>query len=303
MSDTTLELLRTVLDRERIKTGESMKHHTSFHIGGEADYFVSPASFEQVKNTVMLLKKNEIPYFVMGNGTNLLVSDKGIRGVVVQIGPSLSNCHIEGETVYAEAGVLLSSLSKQILQAQLEGFEFASGIPGTVGGAMMMNAGAYGGEMIDIVRSVTVLDQEGNIREIPCEEMGFGYRMSRVSTEGWIVLGASFQLKQGNYEEIKAKIDDFTHRRNTKQPVSERSAGSTFKRPEGYFAGKLIDDSGLRGISYRGAQVSELHCGFVINKGRASCQDVLELINLIKKTVYDNFKVKLEEEVRIVGEE
>lgn len=302
MSDTTLQLLETVLEKHQIRKNESMREHTSFRIGGKADYFVIPSSFNQVKQTTDILKKHGIPYFIMGNGSNLLVRDGGIRGVVIQIGSSLSNYKIEGETVYAQAGILLSALSERVLEEGLEGFEFASGIPGTIGGAMTMNAGAYGGEMKDIVQSVQVLDREGEIREIPCEEMDFGYRRSRVVREGLIVLGATFRLRKGNYEEIKEKIEDFTHRRNTKQPLSVSSAGSTFKRPEGHFAGKLIDDAGLRGICYRDAQVSHLHCGFVINKGNASCEDVLELINMIKKTVYDKFQVELEEEVRIVGE-
>lgn len=302
MSDTTLQLLETVLEKHQIRKDESMREHTSFRIGGKADYFVIPSSFNQVKQTTDILKKHGIPYFIMGNGSNLLVRDGGIRGVVIQIGSSLSNYKIEGETVYAQAGILLSALSERVLEEGLEGFEFASGIPGTIGGAMTMNAGAYGGEMKDIVQSVQVLDREGEIREIPCEEMDFGYRRSRVVREGLIVLGATFRLRKGNYEEIKEKIEDFTHRRNTKQPLSASSAGSTFKRPEGHFAGKLIDDAGLRGICYRDAQVSHLHCGFVINKGNASCEDVLELINMIKKTVYDKFQVELEEEVRIVGE-
>ncbi len=303
MQTRILTILEEVLDREEILQDESMKLHTSFHIGGKADYFVSPSCEEKVRTLILRLKEEGIPYLVIGNGSNLLVRDKGIRGVVVRIGQNLSSYSIEGEEVYAEAGLLLSGLSKHILAESLEGFEFASGIPGTVGGAMTMNAGAYGGEMKDIVKAVRVLDSNGEIREIPGEDMKFGYRRSRVIEDGLVVLGTRFLLKKGSYEQIRSKIEDFTHRRNTKQPVADYSAGSTFKRPEGHFAGKLIDDAGLRGIRHKDAQVSQLHCGFVINKAEASCEDVLELIRFVKKTVYDRFNVELEEEVKIVGEE
>lgn len=303
MQTRILTVLEEVLDREEILQGESMKLHTSFHIGGKADYFVRPSGEEKLRKLILRLKEEGISYFVMGNGSNLLVRDKGIRGVVVQIGQNLSDCSIDGEEVYAQAGLLLSTLSKHILAEELEGFEFASGIPGSVGGAMTMNAGAYGGEMKDIVEAVRILDKDGEIREIPAEDMEFSYRRSRVAEDGFIVLGARFRLKKGSYEEIRSKIEDFTHRRNTKQPVADYSAGSTFKRPEGYFAGKLIDDAGLRGLCHKDAQVSPLHCGFVVNKAAASCEDVLELIRFVKKTVYDTFGVELEEEVKIVGEE
>lgn len=297
-----IEILSAFLPKDRIYEMESMKRHTSFRIGGPADYLVEVQSELEIKNLVTALKTKGVPIFVMGNGTNLLVSDKGIRGVVIKIGSGFSEFHFEGETVYAQSGMLLSTLAKRILEQSLEGFEFASGIPGSIGGAITMNAGAYGGEMKDIVKSVRVLKQDGMIEEIPGEEMDFAYRNSKVISEQLVVLGVTFRLKKGNKEEIQDKMQDYTNKRNTKQPVSAASAGSTFKRPEGYFAGKLIDESGLRGVCHRGAQVSDLHCGFVINRDNATCQDIVELISFIKKTVYDKFGVCLEEEVKIVGE-
>lgn len=297
------KVLKTILSEEQILEKESMKKHTSFRIGGNADFLVLPNSIAQLQKLMRELNQKEIPFFVMGNGTNLLVRDKGIRSVVIKIAKNISNYGIQGTDIFAEAGLSLSALSRVILEEELAGFEFASGIPGTVGGAMMMNAGAYGGEMKDIVKSVLVMDERGVIFEINAENMEFGYRTSILAKQHLIVLGATFSLKKGNRQEIEEKMDDYAVRRNTKQPIQEASAGSTFKRPEGYFAGKLIDDSGLRGVCHRGAQVSPLHCGFVINTGEATCEDVLELINIIKKTVYDKFQVSLEEEVRLVGEE
>lgn len=296
------KVLKTVLKDNQISEKESMKKHTSFRIGGNADFLVLPNSIAELQQLIRRLNENKIPFFVMGNGTNLLVRDKGIRSVVIKLARNISSYGIRGTDIFAEAGLSLSALSRVILEEELAGFEFASGIPGTIGGAIVMNAGAYGGEMKDIVKSVLVMDEKGLIFEIKAEDMEFGYRTSIVSKKKLIVLGATFSLEKGNRQEIQEKMDDFAFRRNTKQPIQDASAGSTFKRPEGYFAGKLIDDSGLRGVSHRGAQVSQLHCGFVINKGDATCEDVLELINMIKKTVYDKFQVSLEEEVRLVGE-
>lgn len=297
------KMLKTVLKEDQISEKESMKKHTSFRIGGDADFLVLPSSIAELQQLMRMLNEKQIPFFVMGNGTNLLVRDKGIRSVVIKLARNISNYGIRGTDIFAEAGLSLSALSRIILDEELTGFEFASGIPGTVGGAMVMNAGAYGGEMKDIVKSVLVMDEKGLIFEMKGEDMEFGYRTSILSKQRLLVLGATFSLEKGNRQEIQEKMDDYALRRNTKQPIQEASAGSTFKRPEGYFAGKLIEDSGLRGVSHRGAQVSQLHCGFVINKGDATCEDVLELINMIKKTVYDKFQVSLEEEVRLVGEE
>lgn len=239
---------------------------------------------------------------VMGNGSNMLVSDKGIRGVVLQVGGKLSQCRIDGETVYAEAGILMSALAKRILAAELTGFEFASGIPGTLGGGIYMNAGAYGGELKDIIREVTYMDENGEIRTARNAELDFGYRHSMFETRKCVILSCVMELKKGNAEEIRALMADYTKRRNDKQPISMPSAGSTFKRPEGYFAGKLIQDSGLMGYSVGGAQVSEKHAGFVVNKGGATAEDVLNLIEYVQKTVMDKFGVHLEPEVRLIGD-
>ena len=280
-----------------------MKNHTSFKIGGSADFLVTPRTVDQIQNLIKTLKKENIPVFIMGNGSNLLVSDKGIRGVVIKLSKNFSSFSISGDEVTAQSGILLSTLSKSIVNESLSGFEFASGIPGTIGGAVTMNAGAYDSEMKNIVEEVVAIDMDGNIRTFTNQEMNFRYRKSRVTDETLVVLEAKLKLEKGNIEDIKAKIDDFTVRRTTKQPLTAYSAGSTFKRPEGYFAGKLIEDAGLKGIIMRNAAVSSLHRGFVINTGDATCENILELIEFIKLTVFSKFGVMLEEEVRVVGEQ
>lgn len=295
--------LNEILDRNDIKTNETMKNHTSFKIGGMADYIVTPRTENQIKEVVILAKKLNIPLFVMGNGSNLLVRDKGIRGIVMKISENFSEYEINNEDVIAQSGILMSTISKYILRNSLKGFEFGSGIPGTIGGAVTMNAGAYDGEMKDVVSSVRVMDYDGNIFQYSNEEMNFGYRKSLITEKKLIVLSVSMKLEKSEYKEIKAKIDDFTERRTTKQPLRALSAGSTFKRPQGNFAGKLIQDAGLKGIIMREAAVSDLHSGFVINLGNASCENILELLEFIKATVYSKFQVLLEEEVKIVGEE
>lgn len=287
---------------DRIVFDEPMSAHTSFKIGGNADAFVSAGSVDEIKELIAYCGKNGIPYMLMGNGTNMLVSDKGIRGLVIQVGSNMQRCEIDGETVFAEAGILLSKLSRLILGAELTGFETLSGIPGTLGGGIYMNAGAYGGEIKDTVYEVTYLSEDGEIKTIKNEDIGFSYRHSRFEEEKCIILSAVLNLKKGNADEIKAAMDDYNRRRADKQPLSMPSAGSTFKRPEGYFAGKLIQDSGLMGYSIGGAQISEKHAGFVVNKGGAAAKDVLDLIEHVQKTVKDKFGVELEPEVRLIGE-
>lgn len=281
---------------------EPLKKHTSFKIGGPADLLVTPNSEETLSQTLKAIDETKIPCFIMGNGSNLLVSDKGYRGVIVKIADQMQSFEIEEERVTVEAGMLLSALSRQILEAQLAGFEFASGIPGTVGGAVFMNAGAYDGEFKDVVEWVRVMDRQGKVKTYQNREMDFSYRHSILEETEEIVIACGLLLKKGNYETIKAKIDDFTEKRTTKQPLQLPSAGSTFKRPEGYFAGKLIDDAGLRGIQLGGAQVSQLHCGFVVNVDNATCKDVLDLIAVVQKVVLDKFNVPLETEVRLFGD-
>lgn len=299
----TYDILKNIVSEEDILTREYMKNHTSFKIGGSADFLVTPRTVDQIQNLIKTLKKENVPVFIMGNGSNLLVSDKGIRGVVIKLSKNFSSFSISGDEVTAQSGILLSTLSKSIVNESLSGFEFASGIPGTIGGAVTMNAGAYDSEMKNIVEEVVAMDMDGNIKTFTNQEMNFRYRKSRVTDETLVVLEAKLKLEKGNIEDIKAKIDDFTVRRTTKQPLTAYSAGSTFKRPEGYFAGKLIEDAGLKGIIMRNAAVSSLHSGFVINTGDATCENILELIEFIKLTVFSKFGVMLEEEVRVVGEQ
>ena len=299
----TYDILKNIVSEQDILTKEYMKNHTSFKIGGSADFLVTPRTVDQIQNLIKTLKKENIPVFIMGNGSNLLVSDKGIRGVVIKLSKNFSSFSISSDEVTAQSGILLSTLSKSIVNESLSGFEFASGIPGTIGGAVTMNAGAYDSEMKNIVEEVVAMDMDGNIKTFTNQEMNFRYRKSRVTDETLVVLEAKLKLDKGNIEDIKAKIDDFTVRRTTKQPLTAYSAGSTFKRPEGYFAGKLIEDAGLKGIIMRNAAVSSLHSGFVINTGDATCENILELIEFIKLTVFSKFGVMLEEEVRVVGEQ
>ncbi len=295
--------LLNILDKEDILVDEPMAKHISFRVGGPADILVKPRNEKQVQEIVSFSRNENIPYLIIGNGSNLLVKDGGIRGIVIKIAENFNEFSIENTTVKAQSGAMLSFMGKAIMRSSLAGFEFAAGIPGTLGGAIAMNAGAYGGEMKDIVKSVKLIDVNGNIVELSNEEMQFAYRRSILSKEEYIVLSAVLELKEGNYEEIRDVMKDLTNKRVTKQPLNLPSAGSTFKRPEGYFAAKLIEDSGLKGLTLRGAQVSDKHCGFVVNLGGAKAKDILDLIYVVKSTVYSKFGVMLEEEVKILGED
>lgn len=290
-----------LLGEERVFTGEAMSRHTTFKIGGPADYFLMPDKDTDVGRIVKICKESAIPYFILGNGSNLLVGDGGYRGAVIQIYKNMSAVTVEGTEITVQAGALLSSVAAAAKNAALTGFEFAGGIPGTMGGAVVMNAGAYGGEMKDVLTEVTVMDEEGEIVTLPADKLELGYRTSIIKTAGYIVLEAKLQLKEGNPEVIRETMKDLTIRRTTKQPLEYPSAGSTFKRPEGYFAGKLIMDAGLRGYTVGGAQVSEKHCGFVVNKGGATAADVMQLVNDVKKTVKDSSGVDLELEIKTLG--
>lgn len=285
-----------------IKYNELMSQHTSFKVGGPADIFIEPADLEELKKALGFVKKHNIPYYVIGNGTNLLIGDKGIRGAVIKVGENFGDIEISGEEVIAECGVLLSTLSKTVARSTLAGLEFASGIPGYLGGAIAMNAGAYGGEMKDIVEWVEVLDENMELQRYNNAEMEFVYRKSIVEPRNLIVIRCKMRLKKGNQEEINSIMSDLNMKRKTKQPLHLPSAGSTFKRPPGYFAGKLIEDAGLRGFSIGGAQVSELHCGFVVNNGNASARDVYDLIKHVQQTVFNQFGVNVETEVKMLGE-
>lgn len=295
------ELLE-IVTKEQIKIEEPMRSHTTFRVGGPADLFLMPRTPDEVKGIVELLNKESVPYYILGNGSNLLVSDQGYRGVIVQIYKEMNRIEIEGDVVKAQAGALLSAIASRVLEAGLAGFEFAAGIPGTLGGACVMNAGAYGGEMKDVLKEVTVLAPDGEMITIPEEELELGYRTSIIAKRGYIVLEAQIQLHHGDKDEIKAVMDDLKERRISKQPLEYPSAGSTFKRPEGYFAGKLIQDAGLRGFQVGGAQVSEKHCGFVINRDHATAADVAELMRQVSAKVEERFGVKLEPEVKRLGE-
>ena len=294
--------LLNIIDKERVYLDEPMKKHITFRVGGPADYFVTPNTVEEVKGIIALCKKENMPYYILGNGSNLLVGDKGYRGVMIQLYKEMSGIEVEGEVIRVQAGALLSRIGNMALEAELTGFEFAAGIPGTVGGAVVMNAGAYGGEMKDILVDATVLTSDGEVLVLKNEELELGYRTSVIAKKDYIVLGATFKLEKGCKEEIRGKMDELKVQRTTKQPLEFPSAGSTFKRPTGYFAGKLIQDAGLRGFQVGGAQVSEKHCGFVINKDNATATDVVELMKQVADKVYAEFGVTLEPEVKRVGE-
>ncbi len=297
-----LEKLQKLLGEEKVLVNEPMASHTTFRIGGPADYFVIPENGEEVAGIIKICKEKNTPYFILGNGSNLLIGDKGFRGVVIQLYKNFDGLEIQGTKVTAKAGAMLIRVAKEAGKAGLTGLEFASGIPGTIGGAMVMNAGAYGGEMKDVVTSVTVLTKDGEVKKLSGEEMNFRYRGSVVEDEGHIVLEAEMELQEGNLEEIQARIEELSVQRRTKQPIEYPSAGSTFKRPEGYFAGKLIMDSGLRGYKVGDAQVSEKHCGFVINAGKATAADVMQLMKDVSDQVQAQFGVALEPEVKRIGE-
>ena len=288
---------------DHVLRDEPMAVHTTFRIGGPADYFVEPADASALAKGIALCREVDVDYFVTGNGSNLLVRDKGIRGAVIQIYNRMAEITIEGNTIHTKGGALLSAVAARAADKGLTGLEFASGIPGSIGGAVVMNAGAYGGEMKDVLASVDVLTQDLEIKTIPAAELNLGYRYSSIPEKGYIVLGATLQLKKGNIAEIRGRMAELAEQRRAKQPLQYPSAGSTFKRPEGYFAGKLVQDAGLKGKTIGGAQVSEKHSGFLINIGGATAQDILDLIAFCQKEVKDKFGVTLETEVKIVGEE
>ena len=300
MNKDIIAAIEQIVSKEDIYRNELMSRHTTFRTGGPASLFIRPSCLQELISVVKLLKNAEVEYFVLGNGSNLLVSDSGYDGVVISLG-KFSNISLEGETrICADAGAMNSNVAAFARDNSLTGFEFAAGIPGTIGGAMIMNAGAYGGEMKDVVTSVCVLE-DGRIKTYSNEEMDFSYRHSRILGTETIVLAAEFSLKDGNQEEILATIKELNSKRVEKQPLNYPSAGSTFKRPEGYFAGKLIEDAGLKGYRVGDAMVSEKHSGFVVNVGEASAKDVYQLIQDVQSKVKDEFDVLLEPEVRMIG--
>ena len=290
------------LGAERVIFDEPMSKHTTFRIGGPADVFAMPKTYEQIGEILKLCKAEGLPFFVLGNGSNLLVSDKGYRGVIIQMDRNMQEIRLEGNTIRACAGALLSSIAVAARNASLTGFEFAGGIPGTLGGACVMNAGAYGGEMKDVLKEVMVMTRDGEILTLPAEKLEMGYRTSVIKKMGYLVLEAVISLEKGDEEAIRDRMKELSDLRTQKQPLDLPSAGSTFKRPEGYFAGKLIMDSGLRGCRIGGAQVSEKHCGFVVNADGATAGDVRALMDHVIQVVKEKHGVTLEPEVKFLGD-
>lgn len=291
-----------VLGEQNLKVNVSMKEHTSFKVGGPADIFVTPRSYEEVREIIRISKENNIPYFIFGNGSNLIVKDGGIRGVVINMN-KLNKVSVEENRVIAQSGALLSAAAVAALEGSLKGMEFAHGIPGSVGGAVTMNAGAYNGEISQVIESALVIDDKGNIIRIDKEALELSYRMSAILKYDYVVLEATFKLEKGDYDTIKNRMEDLMRRRKEKQPLEYPSAGSTFKRPEGFFAAKLIEDSGLKGTNIGGAEVSEKHSGFIINKKNATAKEILDLIAFVQQVVKEKYQVELSTEVRIVGED
>ncbi len=298
-----ISLFSGILEEDSIILNEPMSKHTSYRIGGPADVMLLPDNIEQIKKLISVCRENSVPFYVIGNGSNVLVRDGGIRGAVIKISNKLSKVTFSGNTVKAEAGAILSSVVKKAYNRSLSGLEFACGIPGSIGGAITMNAGAYGGHMADIVKSITVLDKDGNVFQIEGEELGFGYRQSVVRDRNLIVLSGEMELAPAEKPEIKEKMDILTAKRKSMQPLNLPSCGSVFKRPEGQFIGKLIEEAGLKGTTSGGAQVSMLHANFIVNINNATAKDVLNLIETVKQRVFEKFLIEIETEVIILGED
>ncbi len=294
------DILIQYCGEENVEINAPMSKHTYFRVGGPVDILVTPSKVEDVAKVISACLEYNIPYIILGNGSNILVKDGGITGVVIKL-EKLNNIVVNGDEIKAESGALLANLSKAALENELTGAEFACGIPGSVGGAVFMNAGAYNGEMSQIMKEAEVIDQDGNILILNHDQLELGYRTSSVMQNGYVVLSATVKLQKGDKNAIADRVNDLTKRREEKQPLEYPSAGSTFKRPEGYFAGKLIQDSGLKGFTIGGACVSEKHSGFVINKNNATAKDILDVIKHVQETVKKNFGVDLDTEVRILG--
>lgn len=301
ISNAVMEALQGFVPAENIHLQEPMSAHTSFRVGGPADCLIEMENEEQLRKLQHYFYLIEMPYVVIGNGSNLLVGDNGYRGVILQIGRKMNDITVEGTRVTAKAGALLTQVAGAALEHGLTGLEFASGIPGTIGGGVVMNAGAYGGEMSQVVVSVTVTDKEGNLLELDNSTMEFAYRYSTIKNHPFTVTEVSLELQPGNPEEIRSKMEELAGRRRQKQPLEYPSAGSTFKRPEGYYAGELIMKAGLRGFQIGGARVSDKHCGFVINTGNATAADVLDVIQEVQIRIKEIFNVNLETEVVILN--
>ena len=307
MSDTGYDSTRLahrlmqIVGEDNVLVDEPMSEHTTFKIGGPADLFVTPDDADEIAEVLEVCRAAEVPYFVLGCGSDLLVSDEGYRGVIISLTEGLVGVTVDGKEMSCQAGVGLREASEMACELGLSGLEFACGIPGSIGGACFMNAGAYGGCMADVLKSVRVLLADGSVDTLGVDELNLGYRKSRIADEGMVVLSATFALKKGEPEEIRATMDELTRKREEKQPLELPSAGSTFKRPEGYFAGKLITDAGLKGWQSGGAAVSKKHAGFVVNVGGATAADVHAVIEHVQDEVERQFGVRLQPEVRFLG--
>ena len=295
--------LKDLFPADRIKTNEPMKDHTSFKVGGPADYMVTPENAEELKKVIAFCRKKNLDFYILGLGSNILVRDKGIRGVVIKLGNGFKKLTIDGEQITAEAGINLSNLAKEAAYYGLSGLEFAEGIPGSLGGAVVMNAGAYGGEMKDILNEVTAINYNGDIKKYTPDEMFMTYRKSIFQLNGDTIISAVIQLRKDKKGSIQARMDDYACRRQEKQPLEFPSAGSTFKRPPNHFVGPMIEELGLKGYQIGGAQVSTKHAGFIINAGNATASDILALIAYIQKRVKEHYGVELQTEIKIIGEE
>src|SRR5690625_1048720 len=294
--------LTEITSKTNVMVNKPLKEYTYTRLGGNADFFVTPETYEQVQQVVKLANHEKIAFTLLGNGSNLIIRDGGIRGIVMNLG-KLDDIRTEETKLIAQGGAKIIQASREALNKKLTGLEFACGIPGSVGGALYMNAGAYGGEVKDVLVSTKVVDQYGKLLELSAEDLELSYRTSNIPDHGYIVLEATFSLKAGDQHEIKAIMDDLTFKRESKQPLEYPSCGSVFKRPPGYFAGKLIQDSGLQGKKIGGAQVSEKHAGFIVNKENCTAQEYIDLIRFVQKTVKEKYNVALEREVRIIGED
>lgn len=300
VSEAVIETLKNFVPEENVRLQESMASHTTFKVGGNADCLIELETPEQARQVYKYLNMVELPFFVLGNGSNTLVKDEGYHGVMLWVGKKMSAIEVEGTCMKVQAGALLSQTARTAMEHGLSGLEFASGIPGTVGGGVIMNAGAYGGEMSQVVTDVTVVNKDGEFLLLDNGTMEFGYRYSSIRNQPFLVTEVSFQLQQGNPLEIQAKMDELAAARRQKQPLEYPSAGSTFKRPEGYFAGELIMKAGMRGFQIGGARVADKHCGFIVNMGNATAADVLDVIEEVQERVKERFGVELQPEIIIV---
>lgn len=302
MNHQTYKQLVDIVSEENVMVDEPLKKHTYTKLGGNADFFITPETYEHVQQIIKFANKEDIPFTLLANGSNLIVKDGGIRGIVMNL-HNLNDIKIDKTVVVAQSGARIIDVSREALKEDLSGLEFACGIPGSVGGALYMNAGAYGGEIKDVLISTIVVSRSGELMNLKAEELDLEYRTSNIPNNGYIVLEATFGLKHGSHTDIKAVMDDLTFKRESKQPLEYPSCGSVFKRPPGYFAGKLIQDSGLQGKQIGGAQVSLKHAGFIVNKNNATASEYMELIKFVQSTVKEKYGVTLEREVRIIGED